>query len=150
VTITVAVTLRCDGRGEGCEISCSLGHDPDPAAVTAHWRPAHELGWSKYPQPDGKPTLHLCPTCNAHRLAGDLVTEAQRQRQSSTPEEGWPAALDDWQQRRAAKQGEERRLAEAQREPGESYAWPPGWQERARRRVVWGDMMNRRPGAAEE
>ncbi len=68
VTISVAVTLKCDSRRvPGCEWRYPLGASPAPAAVAAKWRHAAELGWTTL-RDDGI-EVHLCPACNGARLA---------------------------------------------------------------------------------
>jgi hypothetical protein len=69
VTVSITVTLNCDSRRvSGCHWRYDLGADPAPAAVAAKRRHADELGWQAV-RINGA-LAHLCPVCNAARLAG--------------------------------------------------------------------------------
>ena len=137
MVIGASVFAVCDvRRTPGCAAHPTrLELDPvfveDVGEAVAELRAeAAAAGWTSEPHEGAH--RHACPAC------------------TKAGANDWALIAERWREQQAAKQAEQRRQAEAQREPGESSAWPPGWQERARRRVVWGDMMNRRPGAAEE
>jgi hypothetical protein len=137
MAIAAQVFAVCDvRRTPGCAANPTrLEIDPvyveDVGEAVAELRAeAAALGWTSEPHEGAH--RHACPAC------------------TKAGANDWALIGEKWRAQQAAKQAEAKRLAEAQRAPGESYAWPPGWQERARRRVVWGDMMNRPPGAAEE
>ncbi len=136
MTLKAEVFLGCDaGRAPNCEHRLDLGvlAGAEVAGAVARLRErARDLAWDL--EAHGGRALDVCSACT--RFSWETGYEGIGPPPAAPvlpPEESWVSATDAWLRRQAAKQAEQARLEQAQREPGESYRWPKGWREEIQR-----------------